>query len=111
MPRRSNPLSQTEPAERPDGSRGPVLPDWAKADSPAIKRRASKPNPIPTNLRRLTASKPQLLTVDQAAERLVVSSRTVRRMITDGRLKHVKIGRAVRVSEAALAAFILGEMP
>ena len=30
-------------------------------------------------------------------------------MINDGRLKHVQIGRAVRVSEAVLAAFILGE--
>jgi excisionase family DNA binding protein len=86
-----------------------VLPDWAKADRPTIKRQPLKSNPIPANLRLLPASKPQLLTVDQAAERLVVSSRTVRRMINDGRLKHVNIGRAVRVSEAALAAFILGE--
>ena len=86
-----------------------MLPDWAKADGPAIKRQTSKPNPIPNNLRGLSASKPQLLTVDQAAERLGVSSRTVRRMINDGRLKHVQIGRAVRVSEAVLAAFILGE--
>jgi excisionase family DNA binding protein len=39
----------------------------------------------------------QLLTVDQLAELWQVSPRTVRRMIADGRLPVVRLGRAVRI--------------
>ena len=39
----------------------------------------------------------QLLTVDQLAELWQVSPRTVRRMIADGRLPIVRLGRAVRI--------------
>ena len=44
----------------------------------------------------------QKLTIPQVAERLAVSTRTVWRMVKDGRLPSVRIGRAVRVPEAAL---------
>jgi excisionase family DNA binding protein len=37
-----------------------------------------------------------LLTVEQVAGRLTVSERTVRRLISSGQLKTVRIGRAVR---------------
>lgn len=47
-----------------------------------------------------------LLTVDQAAERLSVSSKTVRRLIERRELEHVRIGRAIRISPAALAAYL-----
>ena len=40
----------------------------------------------------------RLLTVGQVAENWQVSQRTVRRMIGDGRLPVVHVGRAVRIS-------------
>jgi excisionase family DNA binding protein len=41
------------------------------------------------------------LTVATYAARLAVSERTVRDAIRDGRLEHVRIGRAVRIPAAA----------
>jgi excisionase family DNA binding protein len=43
----------------------------------------------------------ELLTVSQVAENWQVSPRTVRRMIADGRLKVVRLGRAVRIPSKA----------
>jgi excisionase family DNA binding protein len=43
----------------------------------------------------------RLLTVDQLAELWQISQRTVRRMITDGRLPVVRLGRAVRIPAKA----------
>jgi excisionase family DNA binding protein len=48
----------------------------------------------------------QLLTVDAAAERLSTSVRFVRRLIAERRIEFVKVGRHVRITECALAAFI-----
>jgi excisionase family DNA binding protein len=45
----------------------------------------------------------RLLTVDQLAELWQVSPRTVRRMIADGRLPVVRLGRAVRIPAKAAA--------
>ncbi len=45
----------------------------------------------------------RLLTVKEVAERLHVHPITVRRLIASGRLPAVRIGRAVRVREAAVA--------
>ena len=42
-----------------------------------------------------------LLTVHQVAENWRVSVRTVRRMIADGRLPIIRLGRAVRIPERA----------
>lgn len=47
-----------------------------------------------------------LLTVDAAADRLSTSPRFVRRLIAERRIEFVKIGRHVRISEAALTEFI-----
>jgi excisionase family DNA binding protein len=49
-----------------------------------------------------------LLTVDEAAERLAVSPRTVRARIRAGRLAYVqeRPGTAVRIPEDALAAYL-----
>jgi excisionase family DNA binding protein len=49
-----------------------------------------------------------LLTVTSVAARLNVCERTVRRLIQAGLLKHQRIGRAVRVSEANLQAYLIG---
>jgi excisionase family DNA binding protein len=48
----------------------------------------------------------QLLTVEAAAERMSTSVRFIRRLIAERRIEFVKVGRHVRISESALAAFI-----
>jgi excisionase family DNA binding protein len=52
------------------------------------------------------ASVPTLFTIEDVAERLKVSVKTVRRMIARGELDICRFGRLIRVSETDLAAFI-----
>jgi excisionase family DNA binding protein len=52
------------------------------------------------------AATPVLLTVGQVAERLNTEPRFVRRLIAERRIEFHKLGRHVRISEPALAAFI-----
>jgi excisionase family DNA binding protein len=47
-----------------------------------------------------------LLRVGEVASRLAVSARTVWRLISEGHLASVRIGKSVRVPDAAVAAFI-----
>jgi len=57
----------------------------------------------------MTATAPapvQLLTVDDVAAVLRLSPRSVRRMIEDGRLPVIRLGRAVRVHPSALSALV-----
>ncbi len=54
----------------------------------------------------------QLLTVEAAAERMSTSVRFVRRLVAERRIAYVKLGRHVRISEAALCEFIAaGSVP
>jgi excisionase family DNA binding protein len=48
----------------------------------------------------------RLLTVEAAAEQLSTSVRFIRRLIAERRIEFVRVGRHVRISEAALAEFI-----
>jgi len=48
----------------------------------------------------------RLLTVEEVADLLRLSTRQVRRLIADGRLQAVHLGRAVRVEPGALARLI-----
>lgn len=48
----------------------------------------------------------QLLTAEEAAERLSTSVRFIRRLIAERRIEFVKLGRHVRISETALREFI-----
>ena len=52
---------------------------------------------------------PRLLTIKDVAVRLQVSPRTIHRLVAAGDLSVIRIGRAVRVSEEALKAFLTGE--
>lgn len=52
---------------------------------------------------------PCLLTIREVAERLHVSGRTIHRLLANGDLTVIRIGRAVRISEAALKAFLTQE--
>lgn len=47
-----------------------------------------------------------LLTVPETAERLRVSRRTVERLIDAGRIRPVRIGRRVLVTERELAVYV-----
>jgi excisionase family DNA binding protein len=44
--------------------------------------------------------------VEEAAERMRTKPRFIRRLIAERRIEYVKLGRHVRISEPALAAFI-----
>lgn len=48
----------------------------------------------------------ELLTVDEAAERLGTSPRFPRRLITERRIAFVRVGRHVRIPAAALEAYV-----
>ena len=47
-----------------------------------------------------------LLTIEDVADRLAVSTRTVRRLIEAGELAVHRIGRAVRIAEADLQSYL-----
>jgi excisionase family DNA binding protein len=51
----------------------------------------------------------QLLTVSEVAQWLRLSERQIRRMIADGRIPVVRLGRAVRIREEVLRALIEGK--
>jgi excisionase family DNA binding protein len=55
----------------------------------------------------ITAPQPvELLTIDQAAERINMSARYVRRLIAERRIAFYRIGRSVRIDPADLAHLI-----
>lgn len=49
---------------------------------------------------------PDLLTIEEAAERIRMSSRYVRRLIAERRIVFYRLGRSVRIDPADLAAHI-----
>ena len=75
------------------------LPEWARAKPAPTRRRLTSPDlsPAAPAAGHGTQSAPLLLTVAQAAQMLTVSTKTVRRMLSRGTLKPVRIGRSVRV--------------
>jgi excisionase family DNA binding protein len=54
----------------------------------------------------LRRSVPQLRTIDETAEVLNVSPRTVRRLIESGALRVHRLGHLVRISDDDIAAFL-----
>jgi excisionase family DNA binding protein len=54
----------------------------------------------------VSASADRLLTVAQAAELLGTSDSFPRRLISERRIRFVRVGRHVRIPESALAEFI-----
>lgn len=65
---------------------------------------------MPTASTANTSARP-LLTVERAAFLASVSEATIRRAIRDGRLAHVRIGRAVRIRPEDLDAFFAASDP
>ncbi|RZB18681.1 DNA-binding protein [Streptomyces sp. F001] len=48
----------------------------------------------------------RLLTVAEAGEMLGTGERFVRRLVAERRIRHVKLGRPVRIPESAVAEYI-----
>ncbi|MFF7076017.1 excisionase family DNA-binding protein [Streptomyces lavendulae] len=49
----------------------------------------------------------RLLAVDEVAERLGTGVRFIRRLISERRIRYVKVGKHVRIAESVLAAYIV----
>jgi excisionase family DNA binding protein len=78
-----------------------------QADLHPFRRRPMTKTPKPPKPELPTA--PRLLTIKNVAERLQVSPRTIHRLVASGDLTVIRIGRAIRVSEEALKAFLTAE--
>lgn len=102
----SRPFNQNPSSVAMTDTRGPASASPSAARR-AISARSSKqigrPSP-PQKERRheMPSRRDPLMTVNQLAERWQVSERTIRRMIADGRLPVVRIGRAVRIPGKAV---------
>jgi len=59
------------------------------------------PQPVPT-----AKYAGELLTVEQAADRIRMSARYVRRLIAERRIGFYRLGRSVRIDPAELTAFV-----
>lgn len=79
------------------------LPPHVPAPKPTPKARGTRP---PTQPR----SQPQFITIADAADRLGVSIKTVRRWIAAGRLAAVRMGSQIRIPLGGLVHFI-GALP
>lgn len=53
-----------------------------------------------------TGTLPQLLTIDQLAERLGTSTRHVRRLVAERRVPYLKVGKFVRFDPAEISAWL-----
>lgn len=51
-------------------------------------------------------TRPEILTIEETAEFLRVSDKTIRRMLKDGRLKGIDLGGVWRISREELEGFI-----
>ena len=78
-------------------------PEWAVRPMPASGGRAT--------LRKIVAAvegnRPELYSVRQVADQLGVHPETIRRLIHDGRLDAVRIGRVLRVHATAVDGFLM----
>jgi excisionase family DNA binding protein len=53
-----------------------------------------------------TGTLPQLLTIDELAERLGVSNRHVRRLVAERRVPYLKVGKFVRFDPSEIAVWL-----
>jgi excisionase family DNA binding protein len=60
-----------------------------------------KPLPVP-----LGSHAGEMLTIEQAADRISMSARYVRRLIAERRIVFYRLGRSVRIDPADLTAFV-----
>jgi excisionase family DNA binding protein len=81
----------------------PALPPQSPGQKPAPKGRGKRRPAQPP-------SQPQLITIADAATRLGVSIKTIRRWIQAGKLAAVRVGRQIRIPLGAFVHF-LGTLP
>lgn len=67
--------------------------------NPRTRTAPGTPGPAPVEL-------PTLLTIEQAAARIGMSTRYVRRLVSERRIPSYRLGRAVRIDPADLAVHI-----
>ena len=93
-------------SDRPVRSVGDV-PLWARVTSNgrSVVGRATKSVSLPT-FDPKTLSSSSLLTIENVAALLQVSTKTVRRLIDRGELDAIRIGRSIRIQPTALALLI-----
>ncbi len=48
----------------------------------------------------------RLLSIPEAAERLGVGERFIRRLVSERRIRYVKVGKHVRIADSVLTAYI-----
>jgi excisionase family DNA binding protein len=53
-----------------------------------------------------TGTLPKLLTIDELAERLDVSTRHVRRLVAEKRVPYLKVGKFIRFDPAEISAWL-----
>jgi excisionase family DNA binding protein len=63
-------------------------------------------NPVRNNDDQLSTEEPLLLTVSAVAKLLSFCERTVRRLIENGQLSFVRVGRSIRIEKQSLYHFI-----
>jgi excisionase family DNA binding protein len=80
--------------------------DAAKAEASAIDRAVDEDREIPAVAPRRHREEIRFFTVAEVAERLGVSTRTIRRWIENKELVAHRFGRAVRIAENDLKAFL-----
>ena len=103
MRKPTHPTTTLNPPEYPD-----AFSAWAE------RQRTLPPASAPATTAGFQSAEPQkpvsvfpaLLTVNQAAAALGISPRTLRRLLAEGQLAHVRVGRLVRVSPLDLDAYI-----
>jgi excisionase family DNA binding protein len=89
-----------------DRQAGIAVPRLPEEDS-SMRRSAIPPVSAQTLRTGKEATAPDcLLTVEEAAQRLGTGVRFIRRLITERRIRYVKLGKPVRIPESALTAYI-----
>lgn len=94
-------------AEPSGGQRWTKAEDGGSQQSPAVVPVGPLSAPNRGHLRALTNPAARLLTVDEVAERLNVSTTTVRRLCATGELSSVRILSNIRVNEEDLEKYVL----
>jgi excisionase family DNA binding protein len=82
----------------------------AKKANPSQSPQTPAPTPKPAGRSKKTPPPPQFLSVDEAAARLGMSPKTIRRLIDSGELPAVRVGSSIRIPIGAFLHYI-GSLP
>lgn len=94
------------------GSRVPTLSSWPNRHLRGARRTSSRESGmevvdrIQNGLGLSFADAGRLLTVTEAAERMGLSARTLRRLVQQRKIRHLRIGRLIRISAWDVDGFV-----